>query len=264
MHLRTRDGVSLHVQVLTGPGQSGPPVVMLHGLLVGNMTTWYWTAAPELAKRHRVILFDLRGHGLSERAERGYDIATMAMDLRAVVEDVAREPVTLVGHSYGAVVALTYALKHPDCVEKLAVVEAPLPPSRLEELDRFLGQSPDTMAEALPDILRQAVIGGGRRGRKFVEALKFLARDSSLFADLRRAEDIPDDALAALRPPLLAVYGTESSCRPIGARLARVVPGARHVELAGGHFLPVEVPGPLTDTIARFVDGRAGAEKNDG
>jgi pimeloyl-ACP methyl ester carboxylesterase len=251
MQLATRDGVSLHVQQLG----SGPPLVMLHGLLVGNMTTWYWTAAPALAKHRRVILFDLRGHGMSERALRGYDIPTMARDLAAVVEDVAREPVDLVGHSYGAVTALAFALARPALVRKLAVVDAPLPPSRLEEMDRFLGRSPDTMLDALPDVLRDAIGGGGRRGRRLAESIRFLAKDSTLFEDLRRAEDISDDALAALRCPLLAVYGTESSCRPVGARLARAVRHARHVELPGGHFLPVETPAPLTDLLVRFLDG---------
>ena len=251
MRHTTRDGVTLHVQELG----SGPPVVMLHGLLVGNMATWYFSAAPELAKRHRVILFDLRGHGMSDRAVHGYDVATMARDLESIVESVAREPVTLVGHSYGAVVALLFALRHPDRVRKLALVEAPLPPSHLEELDGFLGQSPDAMLEALPDVLRAALMSGGRRGRRFVEAVRFLSQDSSLFSDLRRAEDIPDDALARLCCPLLAIYGTQSSCRPVGARLARVVPGARHIELPGGHFLPLEIPAALTKALCELVDG---------
>jgi pimeloyl-ACP methyl ester carboxylesterase len=46
MRFATDDGVELHVEELG----AGPPVVMLHGLLVGNMTTWYFTAAPELAR----------------------------------------------------------------------------------------------------------------------------------------------------------------------------------------------------------------------
>ena len=251
MQYRTNDGVTLHVQELG----SGPPVVMLHGLLVGNMTTWYFSAAPALAKRHRVIAYDLRGHGMSERAARGYDLATMARDLEAIVDEVAEEPVDLVGHSYGAAVALTFALRRPERVKKLCLVEAPLPASHLEELESFLGRSPDEMLGALPGILRDAFAGGGRRGRRFVEALRFLAQESSVFQDLRQAEDIPDARLAALALPLLAVYGKQSSCRPVGARLARVVPGARLVELEGGHFLPLEAPGPLTDAIGSFLDG---------
>jgi pimeloyl-ACP methyl ester carboxylesterase len=228
---------------------------MLHGLLVGNMTTWFWTAAPALAQRYRVITFDLRGHGLSERAASGYDIATMTHDLGALVDDLAGEPVALVGHSYGAVVALTYALRNPDRVTKIAVVEAPLPPSHLEELDGFLGHSPDEMVGALPAALRDVIANGGRRARRLVETVRFLGMESSLLADLRRAEDIPDAALASLRAPLLAVYGTDSSCRPTGARLARVVPGVRHVELPGGHFLPVEAPDRVTQELRRFFDG---------
>jgi pimeloyl-ACP methyl ester carboxylesterase len=227
---------------------------MLHGLLVGNMTTWYFSCAPVLAKSHRVIVFDLRGHGLSDRAASGYDLATMARDLETIVEDVAKGPVDLVGHSYGAAVALTLALRRPELVKKLCLVEAPLPASRLEELESFLGREPDAMLDALPTVLRDA-FGAGRRGKRFVEGLRFLAQESSIFGDLRRAEDIPDAALASLALPLLAVYGTESSCRPVGTRLAKVVPGARLSLLPGGHFLPLETPGPLTEEIVRFIDG---------
>jgi pimeloyl-ACP methyl ester carboxylesterase len=250
MHLATDDGVSLHVQELG----EGAPVILLHGLLLGNMTTWYWTAAPRIAERHRVILFDLRGHGLSERVPSGYDVAHMARDLESVVERLTREPVILVGHSYGAVVALTFALRHPERVRKLALVEAPLPPSRLAELDAFCQLAPDDMLKALPPELARALTGQGRRARRFVDSLRFLTQESSLLDDLRRAEDIPDDVLRTIDFPLLAVYGTDSSCRSVGARLARLVRGAEHVELAGGHFLPLETPGPLTDVLTRFID----------
>jgi pimeloyl-ACP methyl ester carboxylesterase len=249
MQHRTRDGVSLHVQEMG----SGPPLVMLHGLLVGNMTTWYWGAAPALAKSRRVILFDLRGHGLSERAPRGYDIATMARDLESIVDEVAKAPVALVGHSYGAVVALAFALRRPEMVEKIAVVEAPLPPSRLDELEAFLGKAPDAMADALPDVLRDALVGGGRRGRRFVESLRFLAQESSLFDDLRHADDIADHALAKLACPLVAIYGNASSCRPTGDRLARVVPNAKFVTLDGGHFLPLESRDALTQKLVEHL-----------
>jgi len=137
-------------------------VIMLHGLLVGNMTTWYWTAAPELAKSHRVILFDLRGHGLSQRAAKGYDVGRMTSDLESLVLRMTDEPVSMVGHSYGAVVALTFALRHPNRVEKLALVEAPLPPSSLTELDGFLGAGQDVMLDALPLQLRTTVAARGR------------------------------------------------------------------------------------------------------
>ena len=252
MPVASRNGVAFHLQELG----EGPPVVMLHGLLIGSLATWYFTTAPALARRHRVLLYDLRGHGKTERAPTGYDLATMVADLTAIVDAFAGgAKITLVGHSYGAVVALCFALSNPDRVSKLVVVEAPLPPSHVEEFDGFFGRTPEAMADALPEVLRDALGRKGRQAERLLRSLAFLISESSLASDLRAAEDLDDADLRTLRPPLLCVYGTRSSCRPVGQRLARLAPNTRLVELEGGHFLPVECPGALTSAIVRFVDG---------
>jgi pimeloyl-ACP methyl ester carboxylesterase len=228
---------------------------MLHGLFVGSLATWYFTAAPLLAKTRHVLLYDLRGHGLSERTTTGYDVETMRADLEAIVDSFTTEAVTLVGHSYGAVVALRLAMKRPDRVARLVVVEAPLPPSRLEELDAFLGKSPEAMAESLPDALRDALGRKGRQARRLVDSLRFLATDTSLFADLRRERDIDDADLSRLRCPVLCIYGTHSSCLSVGRRIVRVAPNAKLLAIEGGHFLPLEAPASVGAAIAGFVHG---------
>lgn len=245
------NGIDLHVQALG----SGPPVVMLHGLLVGSLATWYFTAAPALARSHRVLLYDLRGHGRSERARSGYDLATMTADLAALVEGFGLQPLALAGHSYGALVALRFALDHPQRVARLVLVEAPLPPSRFEALDAFARRSPAEMIEALPAALRQAVTRGGRQARRLLDSLRFLVGETTLLADLRAEPDLSDDELARLACPLLCVYGEASGCRPVGDRLARAVVGARLEILPGGHYLPLEAPGPLTELLVEFTGG---------
>ncbi len=243
-------GVRLHTQQL---GAEGPPVVMLHGLLVGSLASWYFTAAPALARSRRVTMYDLRGHGRSSRPATGYDLDTMAEDLAAIIDVAAPdEPVSLVGHSYGALVALTYALERPDRVERLALVEAPLPPSRFGELTGFLNQSPESMLESLPNGLRAAVVGGGRRGRRLLESLRALAVDTTLLRDLREAPDVPDARLATLDVPTLCIYGAASACLTAGERLAGAVPGARLEVLPGGHYLPVEQPQALAESLVAF------------
>jgi pimeloyl-ACP methyl ester carboxylesterase len=258
MRVGTRDGVALHVQEIG----SGPPVVMVHGMLLGTLASWYLTVAPALASRHRVVLYDLRGHGLSDRVPTGYDVATMTDDLEAVIEEVVREPAVVVGHSYGGVIALELALRRPEHVRKIVVVEAPLPASRLEELDESFRQtlaaandrqSQDAALEMLPDVMRER-LAGGRRRERFADSMRFLAT-STLYYDMRREEDIPDAVLARLDLPLLAIYGTRSKLRTVGARFAHAVPGARLVELEGGHFLPLEQTGAVAAAISEFVDG---------
>ena len=105
MSYLTAGGIAHHVQELG----AGPPVVMIHGLLLGSMASWYFTAAPALARRHRVRLYDLRGHGRSSIPATGYQLPSMAADLEALMSHLGMERVHLVGHSFGGRVALTSA-----------------------------------------------------------------------------------------------------------------------------------------------------------
>lgn len=235
----------------------GPPLVLLHGLLLGSLATFYFTAAPALARTHRVLLYDLRGHGRTERTTTGYCLATQAADLEALVNSAFGEGarVCLAGHSYGALVALRFALAHPGRVEKLCLIEAPLPPSRFEELAAFLGRSPDEQLAALPDSARTLFARPGRQAQRFVAQLGALASETTLFRELLAEPDVADEVLARLDCRTHCVYGAQSSCLPIGERLARVIPGATLERLAGGHFLPTEAAPALTAALVRFFHG---------
>jgi pimeloyl-ACP methyl ester carboxylesterase len=244
-----KNGLSFHVQLLG----AGPPVAMLHGLLVGNLATWYFGAGARLARDHRVLMFDLRGHGKSERAPAGYDTRTMAGDLEALLPLAGEGPATLVGHSWGALVALRFALAHPERVARLALVEAPLPPATAIELVSFLGLPPEEMARAMPGSLHEAL--QTRAGRAMVERMAYLCGKTTLLADLAAEPDFDDAALARLSAPALLVYGASSRCRPAGDRLARALPSARLVEIAGGHFLPSEAADAVAAALDDFVHG---------
>jgi pimeloyl-ACP methyl ester carboxylesterase len=231
MPLVRQRGLTFHVQSL---GSAGPPVVMLHGLLVGSMTTWYFGAAPRLAEKHRVLLYDLRGHGKSERPATGYGLGEMAADLDALLElHFGAEPAILAGHSWGALTALRFALRRPERVARLVLVEAPLPPSQLAELAAFVRLPPAQMARQL--------VG--------------LAAETTALKDLAAEADIPDDALARLAAPTLLVYGDRSSCRPTGDRLLDVLPHARLRVLQGGHFLPTDAGPALTSALVEELHG---------
>ncbi|MDP6956309.1 MAG: alpha/beta fold hydrolase, partial [Planctomycetota bacterium] len=89
---------------------------MVHGLLLDNLASWYFGVAPLLSRelaRH-LYMYDLRGHGKSEHAAAGFDVATQATDLLALLDIWSpTQPVDLVGHSYGGLIALHLARTHP-------------------------------------------------------------------------------------------------------------------------------------------------------
>ncbi|MFO0759253.1 MAG: alpha/beta hydrolase [Byssovorax sp.] len=252
MPLVDKRGVRFHTQVL---GEGAPPLVMLHGLLIGNLASFYFTAAPALAERRKVLLYDLRGHGKSQRVPSGYDVSTMAGDLEALSEDLGEGPIDLCGHSYGGLIALRFALDHPGRVRRLALVETPLPPSKFGDFESFFAQGPAEMVAGLPESLQTVLGHGGRRAARLLDALRFLTQESSLLADLRAEPDIPDEVLATLGCPVLCVYGTTSLCAPMGERIARAIPGARLVMLPGGHYLHLDATEPLTRALQGFFDG---------
>lgn len=255
MAMLTAAGATLHMQALGPAAAVRPAVVMAHGLFVGTLASWYFTTGAALARDRRVYTYDLRGHGKSARVRDGYDVRTMALDLAAVAAEAGPAPFDLVGHSYGALVALRFALDQPARVRRLVLVEAPLPPSRFREIEDFGARSPEDMVASLPEALRVALASGGRRATRLVESLRFLAQDTTLLRDLAAEPDVADAELARLAIPLLCIYGARSRCRDVGDRLAAVVPGARLAVIDAGHFLPLEAPAEVTRLTTEHLDG---------
>ncbi|MBI4494968.1 MAG: alpha/beta hydrolase [Chloroflexi bacterium] len=117
---RTADLGDLRLAYSEWPGQ-GRPLVLLHGL-ASNRHIWD-LVAPHLAPRFRVLAPDQRGHGESDKPDQGYDVATPAADLECFLQAAGVEQPVLVGHSWGAGVALVYAATRPEAVAALVLVD---------------------------------------------------------------------------------------------------------------------------------------------
>jgi pimeloyl-ACP methyl ester carboxylesterase len=118
------NGITMHYVI----GGHGPTLVLLHGY---PETSHEWFGVlPQLAERFTVIAPDLRGAGGSSAPAAGYDKATMAADVHALLAALHRtDDVRVVGHDIGTMVAYSYAAHYRDETAKLVLSEAPIPDS---------------------------------------------------------------------------------------------------------------------------------------
>ncbi len=116
------NGIRQHAVI----GGEGPPLLLVHGW----PENWYaWRhVMPELAKNYTVIAVDQRGIGRSQQTADGYDAATLADDLAALMTKLGHDRFAVVGHDTGMVIAYALAADYRERVEALAVAEVPGPP----------------------------------------------------------------------------------------------------------------------------------------
>jgi len=92
--------------------------VFLHGF--GGQAIQWEHQLHEFAMKNRVIAFDLRGHGLSDKPSAGYDMDRILLDIETGLNLLnVSTPIVLVGHSFGGAIATEFVLTHPDLVERL-------------------------------------------------------------------------------------------------------------------------------------------------
>lgn len=154
-------GLLLHCRHWGGAGQ---PLALLHGLA---STCRIWDlAAPLLAQDFAVVAVDQRGHGDSAKPSDGYDFATVAQDAAAMLQGRGLERPVLIGHSWGADVALELAVAQPSLLRGLVFVDGGTidASARYPTLDDALTQmAPPDFSGVTPDaFLRRIRESGGQ------------------------------------------------------------------------------------------------------
>jgi pimeloyl-ACP methyl ester carboxylesterase len=131
--------VRLHA-VASGP-IDGPVVVLLHGF-PEFWYGWHRQIEPLAAAGFRVIVPDQRGYNLSSKPSgvASYALSELVSDVIAIADQLGQQKIFLAGHDWGAAVAWSAALLHPQRIAKLAVVNVPHPSVMLKFLNTRLGQ----------------------------------------------------------------------------------------------------------------------------
>jgi pimeloyl-ACP methyl ester carboxylesterase len=259
-------------------GEAGPRVVFVHGLF-GQGKNWT-TIARGLADRHRVTLLDLPNHGHSPWTDR-VDYLDMAELVAAELEKLG-EPVTLVGHSMGGKVAMQLALRRPELLRALVVVDVapvdyPESGGRTDDLDEESSPFADYIAAmraidletlqtrddadhalrgAVPSrmvrsFLLQSLQREGTHGWRWRLNLPALARD---LGQLRGFPEPPPGA--TFEGPVLWVAGANSHyvLPRDRERMDALFPATRLVRIKNaGHWVHSEQPEVFLETMRRFL-----------
>ena len=99
--------------------------MFVHGLIMDNLSSFYYTLAPGVARSTDVVLYDLRGHGRSDRPSVGYRVEDGVADLLGILDALPVDgPVHVVGNSFGGTIALAAALRHPERIAGMVLIEA--------------------------------------------------------------------------------------------------------------------------------------------
>lgn len=269
--IATAEGVDIYVRF----GGAGPAIVLIHGF--GDTGDMWAPLAQELAQTHTVIVPDLRGMGRSSQPAGGYDKKTQAGDIRAVVTRLGQDRAIVVGHDIGTMVAYAYAARYPDTVDKLVVMDAPVPGvAPWDEI--ILGAPLWHFNFGGPDAER--LVAGRERiyldrfwnefagdPLKIDEATrtyytKQYAQPGAMRASFAQfnaiaAKDVPDNRISSqikLNMPVLAIGGEKS----FGATMAVVMRNAatnvqEAVVPGAGHWLMEESPDATIALVRNFV-----------
>jgi pimeloyl-ACP methyl ester carboxylesterase len=243
-------GTKVHLVDLNPGGEH--PVVMVHGLF-SSLAVYYLAIAPLLALHHRVVLYDLRGHGLSERRDDGYTPEMLSEDLRELMDALGIARADIVAHSYGTTAALFTALHHPERTCRLALIEAVFleGPDAEGAGDNTAGGAGggagggDSEAALESGIAAYSASTGIPVGDAQKERIRSLSRHFHEKGRLTQAfranhELFREVEAARLAVPTLLLYGDRSPYLDTGQMLKSHIPTARLHTAEGDHNLPVQ------------------------
>jgi 3-oxoadipate enol-lactonase len=253
------NGVGLRYE-LTGAGAR--TVVLIHEM-GGALESWD-EVAPRLDQQRRVLRYDTRGAGLSEKVRGTLSIDAMVDDLAALLAALhISGKVALAGIAVGGAIALHAAVRLPQRIGAVVVgspaigIAADRRAGVLARVDRIEHEGmraavEDSMTSGYPPELR------ADPARFAAFRARWLGNDPASYAAIYRmlaAMDLSTE-LAAITCPVLVVGGSLDRVRPpeLAEPVAKLIPGARYQVVESGHYMAVQTPELLAATIAAFLD----------
>ena len=245
-----RDGVNIHYEV----HGSGPPLLLTHGY---SSTSAMWQGQIEaLSKQHKLILWDMRGHGQSDYPDdaAAYSEALTVGDMAALLDKAGAGSAIVGGLSLGGYMSLAFYRAHPERVRALLIIDTGPGFKKDEARDAWNKRAHET---------------GDRFEREGLEVLKSASRERSSVVHrdalglaraargmLTQRDAAVIETLPHIKVPSLVVVGADDT--PFLAAsdyMAAKIPGAQKVVIpAAGHAANIDQPQAFIDAVLPFLD----------
>lgn len=231
-----------------GRSLSERTLFFIHGF-GGNADQWR-KQLPEFAEKNRVIAYDLRGHGLSDRPMGTYSIDELVADVEALVEALRLpEKFVLIGHSFGTSIAAEYAVKHPERVEKMVMIGA----AAEYELNPYLKAAFTIPSQAAEGIRRVAAAISPITPDMPAYVMRSMYQNAMR---IWRGRDV----LPRVTTPTLVIMGHRDRVFKQAAfeHVPELIKGAQFVKVpVSKHMVQLERPDAVNRAITRFLGAGA-------
>jgi 3-oxoadipate enol-lactonase len=249
-------GLVDHTTRIVDTGGEGTPVVLIHGLAADHQM---WTeVVKQLAKHHRVIAYDVRGHGRAAGAPKPFTVPVFAADLAALMDKLGIRQAHVYGMSMGGAIAQQFAIDHPERVRSLALIATF---SRAQPAFVLRGESgvKDGMpAQIVPTLTRwftPAALAENGSGVRYARESVLDTRPDDWLASwtaLATVDVFPH--LGSIKAPTKVIAGElDVSCPPELMRndIASQIPNARfHVVPRASHMITLSSPVELAKVLS--------------
>ncbi len=257
-----RNGVPLHYETIGDPAH--PPVVLLHGF-TSDMRMWH-PVTTYLAQAYYLIVPDLRGHGTSGSPEdlEAYRMAEYSADLEALADELHLDLFALVGCSFGGMVAMQFAVDHPERIAALVLSDTS-PAYERPEYDDAFRKREARIAEMEEHVRRFGTRLYGKRVAAAIEdpfaaegvrkRYERLSSEGLLGAAYARKTrpDVTELLGQRLSMPVMLVMGMDDPVYCALAVMVQQLPAARQVIFREtGHGVPTIHPHDFSDALHQF------------
>ena len=262
-------------------GDGPVDLVYVQGSLTHREVNWelpqFRRYCERLAEFTRLILFDKRGMGMSDRVPGATTLEERMDDIRAIMDAVESERAAIMGESEGGPLAMLFAAAHPERTVALILQGAevrertdddwPWGEATEDEHEQAMASIPERFGLGLGiDHIAPSVAGQVWARAWRAKVVTHAATPGAAEAFMRMAFDIDvRHVVPSVNVPTLIIHATDDRVCHVGnARfLARTIPGARYVELPGGDHVPWFDPEPTLAEIREFLTGRREASTPD-